>query len=382
MKKIREFLRKEKELFEIIDKLETDILKFVEPQNTLAQQAKFFKALKKGIAYEPIFSYLPRNQLFTYFNLTPEYASIMKRLQELKFNETGFEKLLKKKRDETIKKIELVRAIGSDAFPEKSVAYYGKPKAKLVRKAFEVLEQKPEKDNKKKFSSERVASYLQNMLNKKRIDWNIVLEENMSANAIVLPAEKAVKIKANQTYSMRGMRRLLVHEIETHVYRYINASIQPYRLLLEGASADWLETEEGLAVINEVLFKNSSDALIREYAGRVVGIHFATKHSFYETFKHMNEYFSAEKAYQLTQRVKRGCPAGKPGAFTKDYLYFKGAILVKEFLEEGGSLKELYYGKLAINELEAIKEVPVLKKPKYLPDYKKADFKAVEELPF
>lgn len=379
---MHEFLRKEKELFEIIDRLESDILKFVEPRNTSAQKARFFKELKRGSAYEPVFAYLPRNNLFTYFNLMPEYASIMKKLQELKFDETGFEKLLRKKRDETIKKIELVRAIGSEGFPEKSVAYYGKPNTKLVKKAFEVLERKPEGSNKKRFGSERVAEYLQNALNRKHLDWSIILDENMSANAIVLPAEKTIKIKANREYSMREMRRLSVHEIETHVYRHINASMQPYRLLLEGASIEWLETEEGLAVINEVLFKHSSDAIIREYAGRVVAIHFATKHSFYETFKHMNDYFPAEKAYELTQRAKRGCPTAKPGAFTKDYFYFKGATMVKEFLEEGGTLRELYYGKLAISELETIREVPILKKPKHLPDYKKADFKAVEELPF
>jgi uncharacterized protein (TIGR02421 family) len=378
---MREFLAKEKELFEIIDRIETDILKFVEPVNSSVQKTRFFQALKKGHEYNPYFSYLPRNILFTYFTLSHEYSQMIKKLKELEFKEEGLEKLLNKKRNETIKKIELVRSIGSETFPGKSISYYGKPSRKLVKKAFEILEQEPKKDTKKRFSSERVAKYLQNMLNKKRIDWKVVLDENMSANAMVLPAEKVIKINSNETYTTREMQRLFVHEVETHAYRHLNASMQPYRLLLEGASAEWLETEEGLAVINEVLFKKSSDALIREYAGRVVAIHFATKYSFYETFKHMREYFPAEKAYKLTQRAKRGCPTAEPGAFTKDYFYFEGMFLVKEFLESGGSLKDLYYGKVAISELETIKEAPVLKKPKYLPDYKKVDFNAIENLP-
>ncbi|MCD6478602.1 MAG: DUF1704 domain-containing protein [Candidatus Diapherotrites archaeon] len=378
---MREFLAKEKELFEIIDRIETDILKFVEPVNSLVQKKRFFNALKKGLEYNPLFSYLPRNILFTYFALSHEYSQIIRKLKEFEFKEEGLEKLLNKKRNETIKKIELVRSIGSKAFPARSVAYYGKPSRRLVKKAFEILEKKPKKDLGKRFGSERVAKYLQNMLNKKRIDWKVVLDENMSANAMVLPAEKIIKINSNETYTLREMQRLFVHEVETHAYRHINASMQPYRLLLEGAGAEWLETEEGLAVINEVLFKKSSDALIREYAGRVVAIHFATRYSFYETFKHMREYFPTEKAYKLTQRAKRGCPTAEPGAFTKDYFYLEGMFSVKEFLQRGASLNGLYYGKIAISELETIKQAPVLKKPKHLPDYRKADFDAIESLP-
>ena len=377
-----DFIEKEKALFEIIDKLETDIMKFVEPRNSLTQKAKFFKALKKGLTYEPIFSYLPRNHIFAYFALEPEYNSLLKNLQELKFGNSEFEKLLKKKKSETLKSVELIRAIGTRSFPDKSKDYYGKPNIKLVKIAFEILEEKQTVGEKKKYSSEKVAEYLQRELDKRNIDWQIYLEENMSANAITLPAEKSVKINANATYGLREMERLLVHEIETHVYRHINASAQPYRVLLEGASPEWLQTEEGLAVINEVVFGKCSQETVRKYAGRVLAIHFAMKHSFFETFKQLNDFFPAEQAYQLTQRAKRGCITSEPGAFTKDYYYLQGAILVKEFVEEGNSLKELYYGKVALSELETVKKAPILKKPKYVPNYKKADWQALEKLPF
>jgi len=380
MDRMHDFLSKEKELFEIIDRIETDILKFVEPVNSLAQREKFFEALRKGQEYNPVYSYLPRNILFTYFSLSHEYSQMIKKLKEFKFSENGLEKLLKSKRSETLKKIELVRAIGSETFPDRSIAYYGKPGKRLVKKAFEILGKKVQSDGIKKYDCVRAAAYLQNMLNRKGIEWKVRLDENMSANAMVLPAENTVKVNAGGQYSMKEMQRLFVHEVETHAYRHINASMQPFRLLIEGTSTQWLKTEEGLAATNEILFGKSSDALIREYAGRVVAIHFASKHSFFETFRHMREYFSDEKAYQLTQRAKRGCPSAEPGAFTKDYFYFEGLNQIKRYVEEGGSLKELYYGKIALDELKTIKEAPVLKRPKYLPNYKKADFKRLESL--
>ena len=81
----------------------------------------------------------------------------------------------------------------------------------------------------------------------------------------------------------------------------------------------------------------------------------------------MKNYFSENEAYTITQRVKRGIPYSKKGAFTKDYVYFAGLIEIEEFVNEGGKVKELFYGKISTKELGMVKHIPGIKEPSFLP---------------
>ena len=93
--------------------------------------------------------------------------------------------------------------------------------------------------------------------------------------------------------------------------------------------------------------------------------------SFSEVVAEVIKYgFSAERALRVALKSKRGITdTSLPGAFTKDFVYFKGHRMILEFLAAGGDLKDLYYGKLNLNDLELVKKVKGLKKPLYLPAY-------------
>ena len=137
---------------------------------------------------------------------------------------------------------------------------------------------------------------------------------------------------------------------------------------------DYLTTEEGLALImeemNNILSKNRQC----NYAGRVLATSLVQK-PFYKIIEELLLFFDRSEAFQITHRVKRGLEdTGKPGGFTKDYVYLLGYSLLKEFLDNGGKLEQLYIGKIStihVRVLWPLVEKGVLKRPLLLPNFLK-----------
>ena len=100
------------------------------------------------------------------------------------------------------------------------------------------------------------------------------------------------------------IHRLIVHEIEGHIYRYENGCTQPYKIFSRGLSKETLKTEEGIAVYIEQQEKININEQLKQYAGRVIAIHTAKKHSFFETYEEMRKYFDEEEAFTLTLRKR------------------------------------------------------------------------------
>ncbi|PIZ72567.1 hypothetical protein COY07_03055, partial [Candidatus Peregrinibacteria bacterium CG_4_10_14_0_2_um_filter_43_11] len=106
-------------------------------------------------------------------------------------------------------------------------------------------------------------------------------------------------------------------------------------------------------------------------ASSVIGICKAMGGSFSAIYSEVMKYgFDAERAWKVALKAKRGlADTGKPGAFTKDFVYFKGYRMILNFLKHGGQLCDLYYGKINLEDLPLIKKITGLKKPFWLPKY-------------
>ena len=126
-----DFFSLEKRIFEITDTLETDVLKFIEPTNSAMQRARFFEGVRKGNEPNPRYSYLPKNPVFSHFTIAPEYVSIRKELEAIEIEKSGIGRLLNKKKQELLSRMEFVRSIGSGEFSKKSKKFYGVPEKKV-----------------------------------------------------------------------------------------------------------------------------------------------------------------------------------------------------------------------------------------------------------
>ncbi len=353
--------------------LESNILSFTSPQNFLEEKKRFFTEIEKNEEYNPKFIYAPRNPLFNYFSVSPTFNVYKNELKQL-LSEVGRDTLglvYEKKLLDLFDRLELVRSVGTPNFSTNSESYYGSVNRSTLKLAEELI-QKEVIFKEEIVPMDQAKQIITNFLKKKKLKYTITLRQSSSSNFSVNIRTKNIFIDQNYVFTKESLKRLIAHEIESHVYRYENGLTQPYLIFAKGLSKETLETEEGLAVYVEEQKKINIDSQLRNYAGRVIAINLASKKSFYDTFLNLTQYFSKEDAFTLTFRAKRGIPSQEEkGAFTKDALYLKGFLIVKDYLKEH-SIEDLFYGRYAVEDAPLVFDIDGLKKPKYLPEFNKS----------
>lgn len=352
--------------------VETNILTNINPLNTLKEKETFFLNKKKGIEYNPNFVYSKKNPIYNYYSKNNTLKILKNEIKEI-FKEIGEDSLgliFEKKLLDLFDRIELIKSIGTENFSENSLGYYGEISLNTKKIAKELIQKKINLDKKylNFFESKKI---MESALKKRKMNYKVVEKKTSGANVSVNIRTKEIFISKQTKLTINDLNRLVVHEIEGHIYRYENGLNQPYKIFSRGLSKETLKTEEGLAVYIEQKENVDINEQLKKYAGRVIAITTAQKHSFFETFEEINKYFSEEEAFNLTLRAKRGnFNQEKKGAFFKDALYLQGFLEVSEFVKDR-SLIELYYGRYAINDTPLVFDIDGLKKPKYLPDLKK-----------
>lgn len=354
----------EKELTKIDQELsdidsQIKLLSHLRPLNLKEEQTKFL--------LDP--SYNPQ---FQYKELSFDPNNIYSRLKRIEYPDTPIGTLWQKKADEIMRKIRLLEARHTEAFTARSIELYGSPDDQLLVEAMKEIALMP--NDFPKASKIHSAKEAKKIFEKAIIDyglkgWRVKLKEDLVSDAIA-GKENTIFIRSNATFTEDRLKGTLAHELETHAFTAMNGALQPYKIFQRGL-ADYLTTEEGLAVYNQE--QTESSETIKKYwpASSVVGIRVAMEGSFVDVYRRIVELgFGAERAWGVALKAKRGLTdTGKPGSFTKDFVYFKGYKMIQKFVSDGGDLKDLYYGKTNLEDLAILKKVKGLKSPIYLPAY-------------
>ncbi len=184
-------------------------------------------------------------------------------------------------------------------------------------------------------------------------------------------ARKQLLIRHDAIFTPKGIDALIAHEIETHVLCQENALHQPYNILQKG-TAGYLATQEGLASYNQNRIYTPDDHSYYSGSFNILGLQFALEHSFTETRDYLMEELGYGKKMALRKAMmyKRGLQdTSVPGAITKSIVYFKGLRSIEEFVEQGSDLARLYIGRITLQDLEIIEQLPKLEKPLLLPNW-------------
>ncbi len=351
----------DKLIYSSAGKLELVFLDSINPINSANEKDEFYKSQDNYQQYEPCFKYTKE------IDFSEQKKQINKAILMLKG--TGLaEKILKKKAIQMLSEMELVENKNTKKFSNFSKKTYGKPSAKNIKLANEILS-KPAGEENYELTAGELKSQLEERLFRASIDYPVILSEHMSAKASVHPADGRIKLNQNAKFGKGEAERLFVHEVETHIYRHLNGLIQPIKSLALGFGGEFLETEEGLAAFNETKANVSSPQQKRIYAGRLIAVDYALKHTFFETYEFLKTFFEDEEAYTITQRVKRGVMCAEKGAFTKDHCYFSGLIKLEKYAEDEKPIIDLYYGKVSTREAKFVKKLSNIKEPAYLPKW-------------
>ena len=353
-----EDLRKIDEEIVNIDR-EIHLLAHLKPINLKEEYNKFLV----DPTYNPQFEYKPLK-----FDPNNLYA----RLKRIEFPDSPIGILLRKKADEIKRKIELLESRGTDHFTAKSIHLYGAPDEKILNEALKEIEKMPSKfpEPEKVLKAREAKEVVEKAIKEYGLKgWNVIIKKDMVSD-VITGKENTVMIREDATFSAERLKGTIIHEIETHVFTAMNGSFQPYKIFQRGLS-DYLMTEEGLAVYNQERTKTNEGNKKYWPASSVIGIYTAMHGSFAEVYAELIKYgFDIERAWKVALKAKRGlADTSKAGAFTKDFVYFKGYRIIKDFVDKGGDIRDLYYGKVNLKDLDLVKKVKGLKVPVYLPSY-------------
>lgn len=335
------------------------LLAHLKPTNLKEEHNKFLV----DPTYNPQFEYKPLK-----FDPNNLYA----RLKRIEYPDTPIGTLWRKKADEIKRKIELLESIGTDHFTAKSIHLYDAPDDHILAEALKMVEKMPAKfpEPEKILDTKEAKKIFEQAIEDYGLKgWSVKIKSEMVSDAIA-GKENSIMLRDGATFSVERLAGTIAHEIETHVFTAMNGSQQPYKLFQRGL-ADYLMTEEGLAVYNQEKTESSETAKKYWPASSVIGIYAAMNGSFAEVYAQLIKYgFGIERAWKVALKAKRGLTdTSQPGAFTKDFIYFKGHQMILDFIKEGGDLRDLYYGKLNLKDLDIVKKVKGLKKPLFLPSY-------------
>ncbi|THG87273.1 flavohemoglobin expression-modulating QEGLA motif protein [Pseudomonas sp. A-1] len=186
-----------------------------------------------------------------------------------------------------------------------------------------------------------------------------------------------IKIRADALFNRRDIRALAVHEGLVHVGTTLNGLNQPICTFLAKGPPSSTITQEGLAILMEVIAFASYPTRLRKLTNRTRAIHMAEEGAdflqIYEFYREQG--YTAEDSYSNAIRVFRGStPDGLP--FTKDLSYLKGFILIYNYIQlavRKGKLEQiplLFCGKATLEDMRTLRQLVdegLVVPPRYLP---------------
>lgn len=320
-------------------------LYYITPNNLDSEKKRFFSHLTIGKEYNPIFSY--RKIRF-------DTNKIKKKIKQLEKYDGPNNNIIKNFYTLSGKYLQLIMSRGKQNFTHISVKVYGKPNSEAIKYSESIIKRHHTKER-RLTNPIQVKKILKEIL--KKYNWKIQIVRDLSSRVELDRTKRITYINRNSIFYKNDINKLIVHEIDTHIKRNINNKkfIKP----LFRNCFDYIETEEGLAIKNEEINNCLTLRALKICAARLLAINWGLTNNFYNIFKRIKRYgFSDEEAFMITVRVKRGLDdTSKPGSFTRDHIYISGKLKIDHFLKKGGNLRDLFMGKIGINDIKYLKDI-------------------------
>ncbi|MFZ4504051.1 MAG: flavohemoglobin expression-modulating QEGLA motif protein [Methylovulum sp.] len=170
-----------------------------------------------------------------------------------------------------------------------------------------------------------------------------------------------IKIRADALFNMRDLRVLEVHEVWVHLGTTLNGNAQPYCTFLGKGPPSATVTQEGLAVLMEILTFSSTPNRLMRLINRVRAITLVEEGAdFMDIFSFFKDKgLDDDDSYTFSSRIFRGSSAnGLP--FTKDLTYIKGFVLTYNFMRlavhkgKPDRIPLLFCGKTMIEDMKVL----------------------------
>jgi uncharacterized protein (TIGR02421 family) len=186
-----------------------------------------------------------------------------------------------------------------------------------------------------------------------------------------------LKIRREAKFNERDLKVLEVHEGWVHLGTTLNGSQQPICTFLSKGPPSSTVTQEGLAILMEIITFASYPSRLRRLANRIRAVDLAEKGGdFLDVYRFFREQGLEEgESYGSAARIFRGSsPKGPP--FTKDLSYNKGFIMIYNYMRlavRKGMLDRiplLFCGKTTLEDVRTLSQFVqegIVAPPRFLP---------------
>lgn len=307
------------------------------------------------------------------------------------FNPVG--QMMRRICNEYIRVLHMLEARGTVEFSYISQELYGSAKdvfhvgdptlAELGRMMAEALEQIDKSkilyEEERLIDAQTAITLLQNALDIHFDDANrvrVIISDGIIADAAA--GADYIKIRSEAKFNLRDLKILEIHEGLVHIGTTLNGKNQPICTFLSKGPPSSTVTQEGLAILMEVLSLTCYPARLKKLANRIRAVELtedgATFLDIFEFFR--VEGYDEEACYHLASRVFRGS-LPTLGPFTKDLSYCKGFVTVYNFIQlavRKGMLDRiplLFCGKTNLEDIRDIAQLVnegIIIPPKFLPE--------------
>jgi hypothetical protein len=180
--------------------------------------------------------------------------------------------------------------------------------------------------------------------------WRVEQDTVMAARVLVDSAKHLLRVNPVARFKQRDLRRLIAHEIDVHVMRAHNGQRQVLKCFSTGLPGS-LATEEGLALVAEEQVGAASPGVLCRQVAVVRSIDKARSVGFRELYNDIAERYSPGLAWGICLRIKRGlAEPSLPGVYAKDSVYLRGRMRVHRWLSDGNDVRDLYVGKVGLDD--------------------------------
>ena len=266
----------------------------------------------------------------------------------------------------------------SDAFHEggPTLADLGKLLSEAISNIDQSALLKPEE---KTIGGEQAVALLQQRLNHAFRDTEGTVRVQLSDGILADAAAGAdyIKLRKEAKFNERDLRVLEVHEGWVHLGTTLNGSLQPVCTFLSKGPPSSTVTQEGLAILMEIITFASYPRRLHRLANRIRAVDLAEQGGdFLEVYRFfLAEGLSEPESYANAARIFRGStPDGAP--FTKDLSYNKGFIMIYNYMRlavRKGMLDRiplLFCGKTTLEDVRTLAQAVdegVVVPPRFLP---------------
>lgn len=206
----------------------------------------------------------------------------------------------------------------------------------------------------------------------------VVLDPNMSSKA--LAGATRIRIRDSARFSQLDKDQLLFHEAYVHTATQLNGKKQPNLKSLGLGAPRTTRTQEGIAVLAELITNSMDITRLRRVALRVIAVKMALDGAdLIDLFNFfLNAGQSEVESIRSAQRIFRGGAVKDKIVFTKDAVYLQGLLEVHTFLRlsirdnRPDLIRNLFAGRLTM--ADALRLAPQfqsgwLTPPSYLPGW-------------